>query len=116
MVDVVVTNANGESAALVGGFFFEDVTLAVAATTVATGTRLSVSWSGTRGHESDWIGLFKVGTPSEDYQEGLWEYTRGLRAGTMTFTVPAHPGQYEFRYLLEDGYVEVARSDQVTVR
>ena len=35
--------------------------------------------------------------------------------GTFELTAPAQPGRYEFRYLLDDGYVDVARSREVTV-
>jgi hypothetical protein len=35
---------------------------------------------------------------------GQWAYTNGKTAGGHRFTAPQTPGQYEFRYLLNDGY------------
>jgi hypothetical protein len=46
----------------------------------------------------------------------MWEYTDGLPFGSMSFTAPEQPGQYEFRYLLDDDYIDVARSVTITVR
>jgi hypothetical protein len=63
----------------------------------------------------DWIGLFKLGDPSTNYEEYWWEYTNGATSGTKTIIAPSQPGQYEFRYLLDDGYIDVIRSMAVTV-
>ena len=109
-VDVVVTNPDGRSAMRTGGFTYLTVSLTVSANAVRPGEPLSVSWAAPgRRAGSDWIGLFGVGVPSESYEEGLWEYT-GSASGTMTFTAPGRAGDYEFRYLLDDGYVDVARA------
>jgi hypothetical protein len=62
----------------------------------------------------DWIGLFRIGTPNASYQEAWWWYTNGA-SGTRLFKAPAQPGEYEFRYLPDDGYIDVARSP-LTVR
>jgi hypothetical protein len=52
-----------------------------------------------RGFEDDWYGL-----------------TNGATTGTRTVTAPTQPGLYEFRYVVDDGVFEVARSSPVTVR
>jgi hypothetical protein len=72
-----------------------------------------VSLTATRGGAVDWIGLFSVGDPPCDH--GWWEYTRGATSGTLTLSAPTQPGQYEFRYLLNDGCEVTVRSSPVTV-
>lgn len=98
--------------------------LTTSAQTVAAGTPLSVSWSapgtyppGREDGHADWIGFFKVGEPSTSHDEpwSWWSYTQGDPAGTLNLTAPAQPTAYEFRYFLNDGYFEVARSSPVTV-
>ena len=85
------------------------VTLTVSPNAVGPGEQISVSWAAPgRLRTSDWIGLFAVGVPNTSYDEGLWQYTVSP-SGTMTFTAPG-PGDYEFRYLLDDGYLDVARA------
>ena len=84
-------------------------------TTVLAGGQLSVNWTAPSGGYLDWVGFFKVGDPNEAYQDGWWQYTYGETSGTMAITAPLLPGQYEFRYLLDDGYVDIVRSSPVTV-
>ncbi len=75
-----------------------------------------MSWVAPGGRSSlDWIGFFRVEDPNEAYESGWWSYTGGQPSGTLSLTAPSRPGQYEFRYLLDDGYVDVARAS-VTVR
>jgi hypothetical protein len=88
-------------------------TLTPSVTTVAPGAVLSVSWTASTGGSSDWIGLFTVGAASCDH--GWSEYTGGGTSGTFTLTAPTRPGQYEFRYLPNDGCGVTARSSPVTV-
>jgi hypothetical protein len=117
-VDVLVTNPGGQSARLAASFTYVDgtYTLAPSEHTVAPGGQLSISWTAPRGGVWDWIGLFKLGDPSTNYESGWWKYTDGARSGTFTLTAPTQPGQYEFRYLLDDGFVDTVRSSPVTVR
>jgi hypothetical protein len=115
-VDVVVTNTSGESATLAGGFTYEVVTLTVSATVVEPGGQLSVSWVvPIRRFGDDWIGLFKVGDPNTNYENSWWRYTNDPTSGTFTLNAPTEPGEYEFRYLLNDGYIDAGRSTPVTV-
>lgn len=114
LVDVVVTNPGGQSATLLGGYTYEAVTLTTSATLVAPGGPLTVSWSAPGGRSVwDWVALFKVGDSNLLY--GWWEYTVGATSGTLTLTAPAQPGVYEFRYLVDDGFIDAGRSATITV-
>ncbi len=89
------------------------VTLGATPSSVLPGGTLSVNWNAGAGASSrDWISLFKTDAPNTVY--GEWHYTGGGATGTMTFTAPTTAGTYQFRYLVNDGYVSVATSD-VTV-
>ena len=65
------------------------------------------------GGPADWIGLFRVGT---SFEPSWWSYTGGLMSGTVTVSAPSEPDEYEFRYLLDDGFVDTARSTPVTIK
>lgn len=113
-VDVAVTNANGQTAMLPGAFTYHDVTLTTSATVVAPNAALTVTWVAPAGQSPfDWIGLYRVGDPNTS---NMWyEYTKGATSGSFTINAPITPGQYEFRYLVDDGYDDAARSGPVTV-
>ncbi len=81
---------------------------------VAAGDQLSVSWDASPAGGADWIGLFKVGAPNTAY-DFWWSYTNGKASGSFTFSAPVQAGQYELRYLLDDGFDDVARSSVVYV-
>jgi ABC-type Fe3+ transport system substrate-binding protein len=115
-VDVVVTNPGGQRGTLARGYTYEVVTLTVDANRVTPGGQLSVTWVAPSGRSVvDWIVLLKVGEPSTNYASAWWQYTKGATAGTFTINAPDQSGEYEFRYLLDDDYIEVARSGTVTV-
>ena len=112
--DVVVTNPDGQSATLPGAFTALVVSLTASPAEVAPGGQVTVRWSAPgRENTLDWIGLYRVGTGNLDY--GWWEYVAN-GSGTFVLTAPAVPGEYEFRYLVDDGFVDAARSNRVTVR
>jgi hypothetical protein len=93
-----------------GGFTYLTVSLTVSPNAVRPGEQVSVSWTAPgRPTALDWIGLFGVDVPNTSYEEGFWQYTHGV-SGTLTFTAPERAGDYEFRYLLDDGYLDVARA------
>jgi hypothetical protein len=118
-VDVVVTNPGGQSSRLPGAFTYGadlPYVLTADANTVRAGDQLKVSWTAPIGGVLDWIGLLKVGDPSTNYESGWWQYTDGALSGTFTLRAPTEPGLYEFRYWLDDGFVEVVRSSPITVR
>lgn len=117
-VNVVVTNPGGQSAQLVGAFTYaveQPYTLVPSRSAVVAGGDLSVIWTAPRGGAGDWVGLFEVTDPSTNYEPGRWTYTRGATSGTLALQAPSTPGLYEFRYLLDDGYVDVVRSTTVNV-
>lgn len=110
-VDVVVINPNGQRTTLPGAYTYEVIALTASAAEVAAGDQLSVSWVAPAGRSGgDWIGLFRIGDPNTSYEDGWWRYTNDTTSGTLTLNAPAQPGQYEFRYLLDDWYVDVART------
>jgi hypothetical protein len=82
--------------------------------TVAPGGQLTVSWTAPNGRPSnDWIALYSVGAPNNNFL--WWRYTGGAASGSFTLTAPSQAGQYEFRYLLNDGFTDSVRSNTVTV-
>ncbi len=81
---------------------------------VGPGGQLSVSWTTSSGGHNDWIALFKKGDPNTGHSWWIG-WTDGATSGTFTLTAPSQAGQYEFRYLLDDGYDNGAVSSLVTV-
>jgi len=66
--------------------------------------------------ERDWIGFYLADTDVTNREYGPWQYTNGQVSGSFEVTAPAQPGVYEFRYLLNNGYADIKRSNAVTVR
>jgi hypothetical protein len=105
---VIVTSGGGGGGG--GGSF----SLTPNPATVAPGGTLNVSWTAPAGRPgSDWIALYRQGQPSQSYL--WWQYTQGAASGSASLNAPAQPGQYEFRYLLENGYTQAAVSAPVSV-
>ena len=88
-------------------------TLAASSNTVAPGGELSVSFTASTGKPLDWIGLYRVGDWNGAH--GWSSYTDGATSGTFSLTAPQQAGRYEFRYLLNNGVDDAARSGVVTV-
>ena len=117
-VDIVVINPDGQQGTLAAAFSIEivpsdsrTVSLTASPRIVAPGGDLSVDWAVSVNHSSsDWIGFFGIGVPSTGYQEGYWQYVPNGLSGTLMFKAPTQPGEYEFRYLLDDGFIDVARA------
>ena len=87
------------------------VSLTASPRIVEPGGELTVGWTVSGSHSSfDWIGLFGVGVPSTGYQDGFWEYVGNGLSGALMFRAPFQSGEYEFRYLLDDGYVRCRTS------
>ena len=73
-----------------------------------------MTWTApTGGAARDWIGLFRVGDANTAYL--AYRYTGGASSGSVAFTAPSSGGLYEFRYLLNGGYIDGARSPRITV-
>jgi len=88
-------------------------TLTPSATSVARGAELSVTWSVSTTGPSDWIEFSKVNEANFFF---AWSaFTDGKTSGAFTLNAPTVAGQYEFRYLLDDGWSDAARSAIVTV-
>ena len=115
--DVIVTNPDGQSSRLTSGFlyFVPRYAITAGADRVGTGGSVTVTWTVDAAGPWDWVGLFRLGDPNTTLDHG-WEYTGGGTSGTLTFTAPTLPGLYDFRYLLDDGYDDAARSHPVTVQ
>ncbi len=114
--DVVVTNPGGSGGTLPAAFTYSfegPFTLTPSTNVIDAGGQMSVSWTAPGGRAGDWIAVFRVGASYEDDWYGL---TNGATSGTHTVIAPMRPGQYEFRYLVDDGFLDVARSSAVTVR
>jgi uncharacterized protein (TIGR03437 family) len=114
--DVVVTNSNGLSGTLTAAFtysFEQPYTVTAGTDVVDAGGQMSVSWTATVPQPGDWLAVFRVGRSYEDEWYGL---INGETSGTRTLTAPTQPGQYEFRYLVDVDYRDIARSSPVTVR
>lgn len=114
-VDVVVTNATGESSRLTAGYTYGVVALTVGPNVIAPGAQLTVSWVApgrSNYSDGDWVGLFRAGDQNTNR---VWEYYTTGATGTVTLNAPLQPGVYEFRYLVNDGFIDVARSSPVTI-
>ncbi len=113
LVPILVLLAGGlvlERAAAQAGY-----ALTASPSTVAPGGSITATWTAPAGRPAtDWIGLYALGAPNNNYIS--WGYTNGATSGSMPFTAPSQAGQYEFRYLLNDGYTSAAVSNRVTVQ
>jgi len=72
-----------------------------------------VSWTAPSPGATDWIGLYAVGDPNEDYIEAF--YTGGTTSGSSPQYAPSTPGTYEYRYLINDSYTSTATSGPFVV-
>ena len=114
--DVVVTNQNGSGATLAAAFTYsshEPFTLTASTDLVDAGGQISVHWTAPGGRASDWIAVCPVGG---NYNDDWYVLTNGATSGTQTVLAPTRPGQFEFRYLLDDGFLVAARSSPFTVQ
>ena len=92
--------------------------------TVAGVTSASVSVAVSNGpaNTTDWVALAQVG--SNDFTYISWNYLNGshsapgtgVSSATLTFTMPATTGNYEFRFFANNGYTKLATSTTVTVQ
>ncbi len=90
-------------------------TLVATPSTVAPGGQIVVSFTAPiNSSPYDWVGLFQVGAANTNYLDG--GYTTGLTSGSFNVPAPATPGQYEFRYMLTNGFTSVVTSNTVTVQ
>jgi len=92
-----------------------EVNLSASPRCVAAGGAITVTWHVSQGQSllNDWIGMFQP--DASNYHYISYKYTQGVRDGSFTFTAPSTEGPYEFRYLPDGGYTDVATSNTVTV-
>jgi SKICH domain len=89
-------------------------TLSTTATAVSSGDPIIVDWTAPAGHSSkDWVALYEVGTGDTSWL--TWNYLGADLSGSLTFTAPATPGQYEFRLFRNDEYDYVMTSNEFAV-
>lgn len=82
--------------------------------TAVVGSTITLTWSAPSSHSTqDWIGMYAPSSTNAFYIQ--WYYVPAGSTGQMTFNPPA-AGTYEFRYLPNNGYVDVARSPLVTIQ
>ncbi|MES2436845.1 MAG: GDSL-type esterase/lipase family protein [Patescibacteria group bacterium] len=76
---------------------------------ISPGATVTISWTAPQDTKisRDWVGIFGVGTSNRQYYE--WSYTNG-RTGSVTLKAPTTEGDYEVRYLKNNGYTSVAKS------
>jgi hypothetical protein len=122
-VDVVITNPDGQTATMSGGYTFGVFSVTGGPNIVAPGGELSVSWVAPSGRGcsggGDWIAIYRVGDPDDtgaaNGHSDLWyEHLCGATSGTWRLKAPDNPAVYEFRYMVGD--FSVARSNAITVR
>jgi glutaminyl-peptide cyclotransferase len=107
---VTVTSGGGGG----GGGGGSTYSLAPSATTVNAGASFSIAWTAPTGSSThDWVAFYRVGDPNTSYL--WWTYTGGSASGSASITAPTTAGTYEFRYLLNNGYTDAARSTSVAV-
>ena len=123
IVDVVVTNPDGQSVRLTRGYQFGVFSVSANPTVVGTRGQLTVSFTAPAGRNcnggGDWIAIYRVGdsddTGASNGHSDLWyDHLCGATAGARTLEAPDQPGDYEFRYLVGD--TSVARSERVIIR
>jgi hypothetical protein len=121
VVDVTVTNPDGQSATLPQGYAYRTVTLSTSSREASGGSVVTVMWvapgRANPDFEGDWVGLFKQDT--SDKGPFIWgQYSTGV-SGSFAVALPADAGEYEFRYLAGDDHIApsvVMARAAVTVR
>lgn len=82
---------------------------------VVVESTIRYSWSAPAGSASqDWIGLCAIG--AADASCASLRYTEGAPSGGDTAHAPATPGNYEFRYFLNNTFAKQATSTAFTVK
>ena len=78
------------------------------------GSTITLYWQAPSNHNPrDWVGVYVVGSPNTSF--GTWSYVPFGSSGSLTFTAPSADGNYEIRYLLDNGYTSAAVSNPFVV-
>lgn len=90
------------------------ILLMVSPGTLPAGSSVTVHWLAPNATATDWIGLYHTGADNHAYLD--YVYAAGQSDGSHAFaTTSLTAGQYEFRYLLNNGYTSVATSVTFTL-
>jgi len=89
--------------------------LSVSTTTAAPGSSVTVTLTNGAGGSLDWLSLAATTAPASAYVQWTW-VGAGVTTRTWTVTMPATPGTYEFRLLLNNSFTITARSPAVVVQ
>jgi hypothetical protein len=120
--DILVTNPDGQIARLSSGYRYGGFSVTARPTVVTTGGELTVSFVAPEGRNclggGDWIAIYKVGDPdntgaSNGHSDLWYDHLCGAASGSRTLVAPDQPGDYEFRYMVDD--TSVARSERVSI-
>ena len=81
---------------------------------VNPGDEITVTFSGAPGFEWDSIGMYEVGETDVNKWCGLGnQILAGRKSGTLFFTAPDEPGDYEFRLIKGGGSKDSARRNRI---
>jgi subtilisin family serine protease/uncharacterized protein YegP (UPF0339 family) len=89
--------------------------LAVNNQLAAPGDSITLTLTGAPGGATDWLAFAPVGSASSSYLSYVY-VGAGVTTRTWTVTAPSAAGDYEFRFLPNNGYVVTTTSPPVTVR
>lgn len=83
---------------------------------VQPGEMITLKFAGAPGNTQDWVALYPIDSPSEDYRERY--FLEGKTEGELSFTAPHDEGDYEFRLFAnwpEGGYQVIAASEVISI-
>ncbi len=93
-------------------------TMLASPVTIAPGGTTTLSWKAPGTHSTrDWVGLFLTSKPTAGNTFVTWQYVPAGSGGILRFVVPhtATPQQYEFRYMIDNSFSVVAKSNALMV-
>ena len=90
------------------------ITVTASPTVVNPGANVRVDFTAPSGRPTyDWIGLYRLGADNREYL--WWTYANGATSGSFNLSAPMEAGEYEFRYLANNGWIDLARSNSFRV-
>jgi subtilisin family serine protease len=113
-ITVFTPAPGGGTSAPIGFVVGNPPSLAVSATSVPSGSPLTVTLANGLGGPNDWLAFAPTGAANTSYTAYTY-IGGGVTTRTWTIAAPATPGTYEFRLFLNNGYTRAATSPTVTV-
>ena len=110
--DLRMYNADGEEMNSLN-FDVRVPTIKATPASVNTCEEITVSYAGAPGYESDWIAMYKSGSPDTSFTSR--QYLGGKENGTVILDAP-DPGVYDFRIFENDSYTRLATSSSIEVK